>query len=116
MTKALIEHIAAIIATSDVRDPLATLSAIDKAIEDCLEKLNTVTDEAIRTEAQRKKTKVVAPHEDKPVFTAKVFNNPDSPGSLKCRVTIWFCEHHIEPRHIVALNSTMMDFCNGAGV
>lgn len=116
MTKTPIERIAAIIATGDVRAPHATLDAIDKLIiEDCIEKLNTVTDEAIRTEAQRKKTKPAAPHEEEPVFTASVFDCPDSPGSLKCKVTIGFCEDHIEPRHIAALNITMVKFCNEMG-
>jgi len=115
MTKTLIERIAAILGTHDVRDPRGALDAIDKAIEDCLEKLNTITNEAMRAEAQRKEKKATAPHKDKPVFTASVFDCPDSPGSLKCKVTITFCREHLEQRHITALNSTMVKFCNEMG-
>jgi hypothetical protein len=117
MTKTPIERIAEIIATQDVRDPRGALNAIDKIItEDCIEKLNTITNEAMRAEAQRKKTKAAAPHEDEPVFTARVFDRPDSPGSLKCKVVVEFCDDHLEQRHITALNIMMVKFCNEIGV
>jgi len=98
MTKTLIERIAEIIATQDVRDPRGALNAIDMIITDT-----------------HKKTKATAPHKDKPVFTASVFDCPDSPGSLKCKVTITFCREHLEQRHITALNSTMVKFSNEMG-
>jgi hypothetical protein len=99
MTKTPIERIAEIIATQDVRDPRGALDAIDKLIADV-----------------RKKTKAAAPHEDEPVFTASVFDCPDSPGSLKCKVVVEFCDGHLEQRHITALNIMMVKFCNEIGV
>ena len=59
MTKTLVERIAAILGTHDVRDPRGALDAIDKIIT--------------------------------------------------------FCREHLEQRHITALNSTMVKFCNEMG-
>lgn len=107
MTENQISRIAAIIATYDVRDPRNALDAIAEVINGGAAqsaqspKVGTTKDAVEKIIADlRKDTKVATPHEDEPVFTARIFDCPDSPGPLKCKVAVEFCREHIQPRHI----------------
>lgn len=79
-----LKQIAAILANDDVRDPRATLRAIEQVL-------------------------VAA---DTPVATIKVFDNPESKGALKATVAIDYCEGRIEPRHMKAAVLAIGDFAD----
>ena len=79
-----LKQIAAILANDDVRDPQATIAAIEKVLSAA----------------------------DTPVATIKVFDNPDSKGPLKATVAIDYCEGRIEPRHIAAVSLAIGDFAD----
>lgn len=69
-----LKQIQAILANDDVRDPSATIRAIEQVLS--------------ATES--------------PVATIKVFNNPGSKGALKATVEIEYSGKRLEPRHLHA--------------
>ena len=81
-----LKQIAAILANHDVRDPRATLRAIEQVL------VAKVSKGA------------------KPVAVIKVFDNPESGGPLKATVAIDYSESRIEPRHMKAAVLAIGDF------
>lgn len=79
-----LKQIAAILANDDVRDPRATIAAIEKV-------LNAA---------------------DTPVATIRIFDNPDSKGPLKATVAIDYSDSRIEPRHMKAAVLAIGDFAD----
>ena len=77
-----LKQIAAILANDDVRDPRATLRAIEQVLS--------------ATES--------------PVATIKVFDNPESKSALKCGVEIRFSRSRVEPRHLNAALAGIAEF------
>ena len=77
-----LKQIAAILANDDVRDPQATIAAIEKVLSAA----------------------------DTPVATIKVFDNPESSGPLKATVSIEYSNSRIEPRHMKAAVLAIGDF------
>ena len=81
-----LKQIAAILANDDVRDPRATLRAIEQVV------VAKVSKGA------------------KPVAVIKVFDNPESKGALKTTVSIEYSDSRIEPRHMKAAVLAIKDF------
>lgn len=79
-----LKQIAAILANYDVRDPRATLRAIEQVV-------------------------VAA---ESPVATIKVFDDPGSNGPLKTLVSIDYSDSRIEPRHMKGAVLAIGDFAD----
>lgn len=73
-----LKQIAAILANDDVRDPQATIAAIEKVLSAKISK------------------------GAEPVAVIKVFDNPESIGPLKATVKIEYSGKRLEPRHMKA--------------
>ena len=83
-----LKQIAAILANYDVRDPRATLRAIEQVV------VAKVSKGA------------------KPVAVIKVFDNPESSGPLKTRVSIDYSDSRIEARHMRGVVLAIGDFAD----
>ena len=83
-----LKQIAAILANDDVRDPQATLRAIEQVLAAKVSK------------------------GAKPVAVIKVFDNPESSGPLKATVSINYSNSRIAPRHMQAAVLAIGDFAD----
>ena len=133
MTRSQANRIEEIIRNQDVRDPRLTLDAIaailaekpsimsvqakseqaNPGIASAFEKLMAT----MMASAEESDVEIphLAPDDVKnefgnPVATIRIYNTKPRPGKMNVCVAIDCCDNHIEPRHFLALNDSIMDF------
>ena len=127
MTRSQANRIEEIIRNQDVRDPRLTLDAIaailaekpsikpDKSEPEAISFAKLMAAMMASAEEPDDEIPHLVPDDvqnefGNPVAMIRIYNTKPRPGKLNTCIAIDCCDHHIEPRHFVALKRTIKEF------